>query len=88
MDFILCERYGLKYLIIKRVYPYECWTLTVRPYQHMFDEWEPPHRDFNGMTVKVISDKEGLAMLRQYMDDSVVGNRIKEFVERYEALPF
>ena len=54
----------------------------------MFDEWEPPHRDFNGMTVKVISDKEGLAMLRQYMDDSVVGNRIKEFVERYEALPF
>ena len=88
MDFILCERYGLKYLIIERVYPYECWTLTIRAYQHGFDEWEPPHKELNGMTVKVISNKEGLNMLRQYADDSVVGCRIKDFIKRYEALPF
>ena len=88
MNFVIAERYGLMYLIIENVYPMECFTLTVQPYRWMFDEWRPAFASLSGMKVKTISDKEGLEILQRYADDSVVGCRIKDFIERYKALPF
>lgn len=88
MDFILAERYGLKYLIVENTWQMACWTLTMYSYRHGFDEWRPPFKDLNGMTVKAISDKDGLELLKKYADDSIVGCRIKDFIKQYEELPF
>lgn len=86
MNFILAERFGLKYLIIENTYPNEYWTLEVRPYYWTFSESRPRIADLDGMTIKVISDKEGLEILKPYADDN--RHNIKAFIERYEALPF
>ena len=88
MDFVIAERYGLKYLIIENTYPMECWTLIIRNYSWGFDEWRPPFSMLNGMKIKTVNPKEGIELLRQYATDTVPGHRISEFIERYNALPF
>lgn len=87
MNFILAERYGLKYLIIENGYA-ECWTLEIHPYYRSFSEWRPLFKDLNGMTVKTISHKEGLTILERFADDSAFGHRIAALIGRYKALPF
>ena len=88
MNFILAERYGVKYLIVENTYPRECWTLTLFTYSWSFDEYQPSLVSMNGMTLKVISEKEGLEMLEEHADGSVKGSKVKKFLEQYKACPF
>lgn len=88
MNFILAERYGYKILIAENISTNEYFVLDIAPYSWGASDSKPGFYRLNGMTVKIINDKEALSILEKYASDTVPGCKVKKFIERYIELPF
>lgn len=88
MDFVLFERYGLTVLIIERAYDQKCWSLEISKYKWSFFDERPLFSQLKGMTTKLLTDREALKILKQYATDTVIGAKVKKFLDDYNKLPF
>ena len=85
MDFLLFEhgkRYGLSYLVIENDYQTFVFGRTL--YYAWFIEGGLKFRDLDGMTCRRLSENAAIELLEKY--EHLAG--IREFLDRYAALPF
>ena len=89
MNFILCEKSYVSYLICQNSDTNECWTLMIQKYHFTFLDWTPPFIYLVDATIKLLQDKDAIKMLEEYAaKNSSCKTEIEKFLEHYKELPF
>lgn len=89
MNFILCTKSYISYLICQNSDTNECWTLIIQKYNFIFLDWTPPFIKLVDTKVKLLPDKKAIKMLEEYAaKESIWKTDIKKFLENYKELPF
>jgi len=88
MEFFIAERDWFKMIIAENCRTNEYWTVVVTRCNWLFLDRRPSFNDLIGMKIKVLPDKQAIAMLEKYATNTVDGRKLRKCIDRYLELPF